>query len=421
MQLSSKSSFLLLHHKKVRMRNFSLTQWIVIFILSLLTALEPLSIDLYLPGFILISDAFNTNVSAVQISLSTFLAGFAVGQLIWGPLADKFGRKKPILASLVIFIIASIACIYVKSIEQLWVVRFIQAIGGCAGVVISRAIVTDYFDKSKTLKIFALLALIMGIAPILAPSIGNGVLKVFSWEGLFGAMATLGIILFILTLFFLPETYKAQKQKRETNVLASYWEILKNRKFVVYSLIAGIVNGALMIYVANGPFLIMEKGGFSSNAFSIIFAVNAFGLMVGSYLTSVLQKYIATNKLVKQALLFMSAAGLILLIAMYVNVSIVIILFILFFYVFPIGVLFPTTTELAITPFANTNNSGTASALFGSIQLATAFVCTLISSFISDGSIVTVGITFFLCSMLAFAIVFSRINIKEEYSKESVS
>jgi len=403
------------------MRNFSLTQWIVIFILSLLTALEPLSIDLYLPGFILISDAFNTNVSAVQISLSTFLAGFAVGQLIWGPLADKFGRKKPILASLVIFIIASIACIYVKSIEQLWVVRFIQAIGGCAGVVISRAIVTDYFDKSKTLKIFALLALIMGIAPILAPSIGNGVLKVFSWEGLFGAMATLGIILFILTLFFLPETYKAQKQKRETNVLASYWEILKNRKFVVYSLIAGIVNGALMIYVANGPFLIMEKGGFSSNAFSIIFAVNAFGLMVGSYLTSVLQKYIATNKLVKQALLFMSAAGLILLIAMYVNVSIVIILFILFFYVFPIGVLFPTTTELAITPFANTNNSGTASALFGSIQLATAFVCTLISSFISDGSIVTVGITFFLCSMLAFVIVFSRINIKEEYSKESVS
>ncbi|MDR2949051.1 MAG: multidrug effflux MFS transporter [Prevotella sp.] len=403
------------------MRNFSLAQWIVIFILSLLTALEPLSIDLYLPGFILISDAFNTNVSAVQISLSTFLAGFAVGQLIWGPLADKFGRKKPILASLVIFIIASIACIYVKSIEQLWVVRFIQAIGGCAGVVISRAIVTDYFDKSKTLKIFALLALIMGIAPILAPSIGNGVLKIFSWEGLFGAMATLGIILFILTLFFLPETYKAQKQKREANVLASYWEILKNRKFVVYSLIAGIVNGALMIYVANGPFLIMEKGGFSSNAFSIIFAVNAFGLMVGSYLTSVLQKYIATNKLVKQALLFMSAAGLILLIAMYANVSIVIILFILFFYVFPIGVLFPTTTELAITPFANTNNSGTASALFGSIQLATAFICTLISSFISDGSMVTVGITFFLCSMLAFVIVFSRINIKEEYSKESVS
>ncbi|WP_163308276.1 multidrug effflux MFS transporter [Dysgonomonas sp. 521] len=403
------------------MKNFSLAQWGVIFILSLLTALEPLSIDLYLPGFILISEAFNTNVSAVQISLSTFLAGFAIGQLLWGPLADKFGRKKPILVSLIIFIIASIACIYVRSIEQLWVARFMQAIGGCAGVVISRAIVTDYFDKSKTLKIYAILALIMGIAPIIGPSAGTGVLKIFNWEGLFWVMAGLGIALFLFTLFFLPETYDFKQKGSRPNVMKSYWEILKNRKFVIYSLIAGIVNGALMIYVANGPFLIMEKGGFSSNAFSIIFAVNAFGLMIGSYLASVLQKYIPTNKLVKQALLFMSIAGLILLVAMYLNLNIRVILFILFFYVFPIGVLFPATTELAITPFAETNNSGTASALFGSIQLATAFICTVISSFISDGTIVTVGIAFFFCSMLAFVIVFSRINLKEEYNKGVIS
>lgn len=396
-----------------------MTQWIVIFILSLLTALEPLSIDLYLPGFILISEAFNTDVSAVQISLSTFLAGFAVGQLLWGPLADKFGRKKPILVSLIIFIAASIACIYVRSIEQLWVARFVQAIGGCAGVVISRAIVTDYFDKSKTLKIYAILALIMGIAPIIAPSVGTGVLKFFNWEGLFWIMTGLGIALFLFTLFFLPETYDFKEKGSSPNVMKSYWEILQNRKFVIYSLIAGIVNGALMIYVANGPFLIMEKGGFSSNAFSIIFAVNALGLMIGSYLTSVLQKYIQTNKLVKQALLFMSVAGLILLIAMYLNLSIQVILFILFFYVFPIGVLFPATTELAITPFADTNNSGTASALFGSIQLATAFICTVVSSFISDGTVVTVGIAFFLCSILAFVIVFSKISLKKEYHKET--
>lgn len=401
------------------MKNFSLTQWIVIFILSLLTALEPLSIDLYLPGFILISEAFNTDVSAVQISLSTFLAGFAVGQLLWGPLADKFGRKKPILVSLIIFIAASIACIYVRSIEQLWVARFVQAIGGCAGVVISRAIVTDYFDKSKTLKIYAILALIMGIAPIIAPSVGTGVLKFFNWEGLFWIMTGLGIALFLFTLFFLPETYDFKEKGSSPKVMKSYWEILQNRKFVIYSLIAGIVNGALMIYVANGPFLIMEKGGFSSNAFSIIFAVNALGLMIGSYLTSVLQKYIQTNKLVKQALLFMSVAGLILLIAMYLNLSIQVILFILFFYVFPIGVLFPATTELAITPFADTNNSGTASALFGSIQLATAFICTVVSSFISDGTVVTVGIAFFLCSILAFVIVFSKISLKKEYHKET--
>ncbi len=402
------------------MKGFTFTQWFIILILALLTALEPLSIDLYLPGFLMIADSLSTTEAAVKISLSTFLAGFAIGQLIWGPLADKFGRKKPILISLVIFIAASVACMYVTSIEQLWIVRFIQALGGCAGVVISRAIVTDYFDKDRTLKIFALLALIMGIAPILAPSLGNGILHFFSWKGLFGGMLVLGVILFILTLFFLPETHKYSDNKTKTNVVSDYLAILKNRRFVVYSLIAGIVNGALMIYVANGPFLIMKIGGFSGNAFSIIFAINAFGLMLASYLTTVLQKYIKTSKLVKYALLFMTFVGAVLLAMMYMGFSMIMILPVLFFYIFPIGILFPATTELAMAPFAETNSSGTASALFGSIQLASAFLCTILSGIISDGSVVAVGIAFFLCSILAFIIVFSRVSIKEEYSNHPV-
>jgi len=399
------------------MKNFTFAQWIVIVILALLTALEPLSIDLYLPGFLLISEAFETSVAAVQISLSTFLGGFAIGQLLWGPLADRFGRKKPILLSLAIFILASIACIYVQTIEQLWIVRFIQAIGGCGGIVISRAVVTDYFDKTQTLKIYALLALIMGVAPIVAPSIGNGVLKFFGWEGLFHAMALLGIAMFLLTLFLLPETHQKKQVQVQTGVMNSYLEILKVRKFVVYSVIAGIVNGALMIYVANGPFLIMEKGGFSTNAFSIIFAVNAFGLMISSYLTTLLQRYIPTRKLVKYALLIMTVVSTALLALMYIDVNIYIILVVLFFYVFPIGILFPTTTELAITPFVN--NSGTASALFGSIQLLMAFICSIVSNYISDGTTVAVGMAFFLCSILAFFVVFVRINVKGELAKSS--
>jgi len=400
------------------MKGFTFIQWVIILILALLTALEPLSIDLYLPGFLMISESLSTSVASVQISLSTFLAGFAIGQLIWGPLADRFGRKKPILVSLIIFILASIACMYVSTIEQLWVIRFVQAIGGCAGVVISRAIVTDYFDKSKTLKIFALLALIMGIAPIIGPTIGNGVLMLFDWKGLFGTMAGLGLLLFGLALFVLPETHKHSGSVAKVNVVKDYLQILKNRRFVVYSIIAGIVNGALMIYVANGPFLIMEKGGFSGNAFSIIFGINAFGLMLGSYITTIFQKYIKTNKLVKYALLFMTLAGVILLAAMYLDISMNMILIVLFFYLFPIGILFPTTTELAMTPFAATNSSGTASALFGSIQLAVAFICTIISGFISDGSVVSVGIALFLCVILGFIIVFSRINLGEEYSSQ---
>lgn len=385
------------------MKNFTLTQWIVIAILALLTALEPLSIDLYLPGFLKIAEAFGTTDPAVQISLSTFLGGFAVGQLLWGPLADRFGRKKPVLLSLLIFIAASVGCIYVRTIEQLWMMRFIQAIGGCGGVVISRAVVTDYFDKGNTLKIFALLALIMGVAPILAPTIGNGILHIFNWEALFGALAIMGGVLFLFTLLLLPETRK-ERDAGAGNVFKSYWEILKVRKFTLYSLLAGVVNGALMVYVANGPFLVMEAGKFSSAIFTLVFSVNAFGLMVASFLTGVLQKYVTTPTLVRYAICSMLAASVLLLILMYLKVSMPVILIALFFYVFPIGVLFPATTELAITPF--TENAGTASALFGSIQLAVAFVCSLLSGLMSDGTVTTVGLGFLMCALASFALMF---------------
>ncbi|MDL2296540.1 multidrug effflux MFS transporter [Bacteroidales bacterium OttesenSCG-928-B11] len=394
------------------MKEFGLTQWVIISILSLLTALEPLSIDLYLPGFILISESFSTPISSVQISLSAFLLGFALGQLFWGPLADRFGRKKPILASLAIFIVASIACIYAHSIEQFWVFRFIQAIGGCGGVVISRAVVTDYFESSKTLKIFSLLALIMGVAPIIAPTIGNTVINAFSWEGAFFAMLFLGVLLFFLTLFFLPETHRNSYPKTEKNVFKGYFEILKIRKFLIYSILGGIANGALMIYVGNGPFLIMEKGGFSNNMFSLIFGTNALGLMIASSITPTLQRQIPTEKLVKYALTFMFGASIILLGAMLANTHIHIILAILFLYVFPIGILLPTTTELAITPFIE--NSGTASALYGSIQLSVAFICSMVSNYMSNGTLIMVGTAFVLCSTIGFALIFTRINLPEK-------
>ncbi|MCC8145226.1 MAG: multidrug effflux MFS transporter [Bacteroidales bacterium] len=390
------------------MKSFTLIQWIIIIILSLLTALEPLSIDMYLPAFIPISKTFGTTLAAVQLSLTAFLGGFAIGQLFWGPLADKFGRKKPILISLGIFIAASIACIYVKTIEQLWVMRFIQALGGCGGVVISRAVVTDYFEPSKTLKIFTLLALIMSIAPIVGPLIGNAILTPFNWEGIFWVMVFLGIGLVLLTLFFLPETYKRVNRKPVGNVFNNYIHILKIKKFTFYALVAGVANGALMVYVGNAPYLIMEYGQLSGNTFSIIFAINALGLMIASYLTNVFQKYTTTQRLVKYALTVMSVTSILLMIAIFIHSNIYIILSILFVFIFPIGILFPATTELAMKPF--TDNSGSASALFGSIQLLVAFFCTIIASLINDGSVVSVGVAYFICGLMAFFSILPKIK-----------
>jgi DHA1 family bicyclomycin/chloramphenicol resistance-like MFS transporter len=378
------------------MRNLNITQWIVVIILSLLTALEPLSIDLYLPGFIKISEALSVPVSSVQVSLTTFLGGFAIGQLIWGPLADKYGRKKPIIASLIIYILASFACIHVETIEQMWVLRFIQAIGGSGGIVIARAIVTDYFDKSQTLKIFALLSLIMGIAPIVAPICGNVILNLLGWKGLFETLAILGIILILLTIFVLPETHKTKTRF----TITSYWQVLKVKQFLLYTVVAGLVNGGLMIYVANGPFLIMEKGGFSGNAFSVIFSFNAFGLMIASVITGISQKYITASKLVKIVVAGWTISSIALLAAMYMNANIILILIVLFSYIFMLGLLLPSTTERALIPFSN--NSGTASSLFGAIQLGIAFICSVVSNYMDNGTIVNVGIGLGLCSLFGF-------------------
>ncbi len=381
------------------MKNLNFTQWIVVIILALLTALEPLSIDLYLPGFINISEALSVPVSSVQVSLTTFLGGFAIGQLIWGPLADKYGRKKPIIVSLVIYILASFACIHVETIEQMWVLRFVQAIGGSGGIVIARAIVTDYFDKSQTLKIYALLSLIMGIAPIVAPICGNIILNLLGWKGLFETLVILGIILVLLTIFVLPETHKTKTRF----TITSYWQVLKVKQFLLYTVVAGLVNGALMIYVANGPFLIMEKGGFSGNAFSVIFAINAFGLMIASVVTGISQKYMTASRLVKIVVTVWTISSIALLATMYMDANIILILIVLFFYIFMLGLLLPSTTERALIPFSS--NSGTASSLFGAIQLGIAFVCSVVSNYMDNGTIVNVGIGLGLCSLFGFIVI----------------
>lgn len=385
------------------MKNFSITQWIVIIILALLTALEPLSIDLYLPGFIKMSEAFSVPVSSVQISLTTFLGGFALGQLIWGPLADKYGRKKPIIASLLIYILATFACIHVRNIEQMWVLRFVQAIGGSGGIVIARAIVTDYFDKSQTLKIFALLALIMSVAPIIAPICGNLIINLLGWKGSFEVLVALGIILALLTIFLLPETHKVKTRF----TITSYWQVLKVKQFLLYAVLAGLVNGGLMVYVANGPFLIMEKGGFSGNYFSVIFAFNAFGLMIASVVAGISQKYISASRLVKISTTIWIISSIALVTTMYFNADILIILAMLFIYLFTLGILLPSTTERALIPF--TDNSGTASSLFGAIQLGIAFVCSIASNYMDNGTIINVGIGLGICSLLGFmAIIFPK-------------
>lgn len=381
------------------MKSLSKFQLVIILILALLTALEPLSIDLYLPSFINMGEHFNTSLSNVQISLTTFLAGFAVGQLFWGPMADRFGRKKPILLSLVIFTVASILCIWVSKIEYLWILRFFQAIGGCAGVVISRAIVSDVFDKSKSLQVYGVLMIIMGVAPILGPIIGNLIQDYYTWKGVFILMTILGLFSFIITLLFLPETIKQKSSSQKMNVLNTYLEIFKTNKFWEYTLILGITNSVFMLFLANAPHIIIEKAGFTSSQFSIIFAINAIGLMISSNIPMVIEKWIPIHRIVNYSVIAIIVLSALLTIGFIYQINFYWILTILFFIVFILGFFYTIFTNFSMQLFEE-KNAASASSLLGSIMVGIPFIITLITGFIPTENLYTVGLLLLIVNSL---------------------
>lgn len=384
---------------------------IVVLVLSLLAALEPLSIDLYLPAFTDIAESLQVSLSEVQISLSIFLASFAIGQLFWGSLSDYYGRKIPILLATALYTVSSFASIYVTSIEQLWVIRFFQAFGGCAGVVVGRAAVNDLFVNEQRTKVFSLLVIISGIAPVIAPTIGNLLLKQWHWHGVFNTMALLGACTILLTWIFLPksksmplpEGVKAKKPSLR-EMVKGYVRVMKVWPYMVYTIIGCMAYGGLMVYVSNAPFLIMEKGGMSGDTFAIIFAVNSLGLMFGTYIINFFLKYMTLKKLVRYTLVFQLLIGVLLVVTSLVSTSVVPLLVLVFLNLIPIGLLLPATTSLGLAYFKE--DSGAASALMGFLQLLFTGILSAVVSFLQNNSVVPMMCALFVCGLTSFMLLF---------------
>lgn len=380
------------------MGNLKKNQLVVVLILALLSALEPFSIDLYLPGFLKIAQYYQTDLKAVQFSISTFLAGFAAGQLFWGIMSDRYGRKWPTIISLLLFIVATIACIYSVTIEQFWIARFFQAFAGCAGVVIARAIVNEYFDKAETMHIFSLLAIIAGVAPIIGPVAGNFLVSHFDWQSTFITLLVLGVFSLFSVILFLPET-RVKTIGKQGNLLQEFKSVLKVRTFVKYTLIGSLTYSILMIYLANAPYLIMEYGNLTSQYFSYIFAFNAIGLVIGAWLSnSVLSRWLSVRQIIKSTILIGLILSVIFLGLCIAKQPIIVLLIPLFFLILTLGILFPTTTKLALEPFHE--NSGSASALLGSLQLVVTFCISAITNIIPADLLLLTGLALFVCHVL---------------------
>ncbi|RZK92702.1 MAG: Bcr/CflA family efflux MFS transporter [Pedobacter sp.] len=368
-------------------------------VLALLTAIEILSVDLYLPAFKAIADDFRASLGDVQLSLSIFLGGFALGQLVWGTLADRFGRKLPIIVGLFLYVVFSLVITSIHNVGMFWLLRFLQAFCGSAGVVIARAIVSDVFDRHKTIKVFSLLGLIMGVTPIIAPSIGNMLLGSGTWHTNFVAMAATGMIVLVLVVLLLPETHLIRNTDANQAHRNKYKPIFENRQFITYTLTASMVYAGLLVFVSNSPFLIMEKGQFTGTEYSLIFGLISVGIVFGSYSINYLVKYFDKHVIVKCVALLQALFALFSVIMVLFGAPVPGLLILIFFYLFLLGILLPATADLALEPFRS--DSGKASAIFGFVQLAVTFVILTIIGLVQDDSIMPMTVALLMCAVVS--------------------
>lgn len=392
------------------MRNLS----IVVFILALLNTLESLSIDLYLPAFPSMAQIFQTDIGHIQISISVFFAGFAFGQLLWGPLSDKTGRKPMLYCGLLLFIIGATAIFFTENIYVLWAMRFLQAFGGSAGIVIGRAIVIDLYDRQKSVSIFSQQSQISGIAPIVAPLLGSVFLKFWGWNSSFAFLTILGLITLFMVYKYVPETNSKmtlpENDEDEKGVKDHLKTILSNKEFISSTMIGSIAFASLIIYISNAPFLFMELHGFSSGVFSFIFGFNSLALITAAYLTPKLIKRISDTKLLLAAtLLLLIVCSLHILIAAG-NLSVVLEIMMLYLSLLAIGVLFPITSAHALSPFKE--GRGTAAAVMGFMQLMVTFLLSGLAGFLEADSIMPM--VFMRASIALIAVWFAYRSFKSK-------
>lgn len=341
-----------------------------VLILGSLSAFGPLSIDMYLPALPRLAQNLGTTASLAQLSLTACLLGLALGQLIAGPLSDIRGRKAPLLVALVLYTLASLACAFAPSIGILIGLRVVQGAAGAAGIVISRAVVRDLYAGTELTKFFAMLMLVNGLAPILAPIFGGVLLNYVSWRGVFSVLSAIGGLMLIAVMLGLPETL--QKERRSSGglgeTLGTFGLLLRSRSFVGYALSQAFVTAAMFAYIAGSPFVIQDLFGISPQGYSLFFAVNGLGIVLFSQITGRLVQRTGESPLLLTGLLIAFGAGTALTAVTWFGGSLWAIAPLLFLIVASVGMVASTTTALAMQS-QESRTAGSASALIGLMPL----------------------------------------------------
>ncbi|MEW9700958.1 multidrug effflux MFS transporter [Paenibacillus sp. SI8] len=338
--------------------------WIIL-VLGSLASFGPLSLDMYLPALPVLASDLHTNTSLAQMSLTACMLGLSLGQLVAGAVSDVRGRRIPLLIGLVIYAISSILCMYASSIWMFLGLRFIQGLAGAAGIVISRAIVRDLYAGVELTKFFALLMLVNGAAPILAPIVGGQILQVTTWRGVFLVLSLIGVVMLIAVVLGLKETLPSERRLKGglTNTLRTFRGLLADRMFMGYALTQGLVFAGMFAYISGSPFVLQEIFGVSPQMFSVCFAVNGLGVIIAGQIAGKLAGKVSERRILAWGLGIAAFGGLLLLIATLVGAGLYVILLAFFFIVSSVGLVSTATSSMALQNQGN--SAGSAAALLG--------------------------------------------------------
>jgi DHA1 family bicyclomycin/chloramphenicol resistance-like MFS transporter len=378
----------------------------LILILGGLTALTPFSIDMYLPGFTAIAKDLSTSAAKVSLSLSSFFIVIALGQLLYGPLLDRFGRKKPLYIGLTVYILASIGCVFIHSIDGLIGLRIIQALGSCAASVASLTLVRDLFPIEENAKVFALLILVLGASPMIAPTAGGYIISSYGWHAVFIVLTLICVLIFICSVLWLPagNAPDLERSLKPVPITKSFWEVFTNPQFYTYCLTGALVFSGLFAYVASSPVVFMTVFGVSQKAYGWIFAVLSIGFIGSSQLNNLFLKRFNSHQILRFIIVCYLAIAILFFLFLQTGwLSLPVVMIFLFGFLACVGIAYPNTAALSLAPFDK--NAGTASALLGAIQMGLGSLITIFISLFEKPSLTPLAISFLMSSIVGFFMI----------------
>lgn len=391
--------------------------WVMM--LGVMIAIGPLSIDMYLPAFPSMAEDFGVDVGTIAKSVPAYFLGLVFGQLFYGPFSDRIGRVRPLYLGMSIFITASIICATTNNEYALFIARTLQALGACVTTVVTRAAIRDTLNPVQSARAFSLMVLVMGVAPILAPSLGALILKVADWHGIFWFLASFGVLNLLLTKFFLKETLKPENRNTRpmSESFGQYFGLMKDHTFMLPAVASGLLQGAFFIYLSISSELFMVNYRLTEHQFAIAFGVNAFGFIALTQVNQFLTKrFHLVNLLRTGAVIQLMAAGVLLILGLMFGgkANFYWVFASLFICIAGLGLTQPNATALALA--FQKKRAGLASALQGALQFSVGIFGGLLIGLFELDPVTRLGITTSILVAVGAFLVF-YINPKLDLSR----